>query len=183
MRRMTSDHRTLTRAEVQVPKLIRPPTEATPVDAAAARRPRPLPDDFLREASARLGIMSLVAAALWVVATIVGRLAMRSMPGNESMGFSLTMSDAIAALSVLASLLLFAYTRMANRDPHRILDLGLAYMVLTALALGLTFHSGPLLQTRSVSPEISWIGAVILMFSAIVPSTRAKTLLAGLVAA
>ena len=31
--------------------------------------------------------------------------------------------------------------------------------------------------------SISWIGAVILMFSAIVPSTRTKTLLAGLFAA
>ena len=125
--------------------------------------------------------MSLVAGGLWIVGTILARLAMRSMHGGESMG--LTMDDAIAAVSVLASLLLFAYTRTANRDPQRILDLGLAYMVLTALALGLTVHSGPILPTRSVSPQISWIGAVILMFSAIVPSTRTKTLLAGLLAA
>jgi len=169
---------------MQVPKLIRPPTDATPAEAAAAGgRPRALPDDFLREASARLGIMSLVAAGLWVVGTILGRLAMRSMQGDQSMGLSLTMGDAIAAVSVLASLLLFAYTRTANRDPQRILDLGLAYMVLTALALGLTLHSGPIHPTRTVSPQLSWIGAVILMFSAIVPSTRTKTLLAGLVAA
>ena len=67
-----------------------------------------------------------------------------------------------------------------NRDPQRILDIGLAYMVLTALALGLTFHSGPILPTLSVAPQISWIGAIILMFSAIVPSTPSKTLLAGL---
>ena len=127
--------------------------------------------------------MSLVAAGLWVVGTILGRLAMRSMQGGDSSGLDLTMGDAIAAASVLASLLLFAYTRTANRDPQRILDLGLVYMVLTALALGLTFHSGPILPTLSVSPQISWIGAVILMFSAIVPSTRTKTLLAGLVAA
>jgi serine/threonine-protein kinase len=126
--------------------------------------------------------MSLVAAVLWIVGTILGRLAMRSMPGDE-MWFSLTTGDAIAAVSVLASLLVFAYTRTANQDPQRILDLGLAYMVLTALALGLTFHSGPIVRTLSVTPEISWSGAVILMFSAIVPSTRTKTLVAGLVAA
>jgi serine/threonine-protein kinase len=120
--------------------------------------------------------MSLVAAGLWVVATILGWLATPT-------GVGLTMGDAIAAVSVLASLLLFADTRTANRDPQRILDLGLAYMVLTALALGLTFHSGPIRPTRAVSPQISWIGAVILMFSAIVPNSRTKTLLAGLVAA
>src|SRR5215208_1811856 len=168
---------------MQVPKLIRPPTDATPTEAAAARgRPRALPEDFLREASARLGIMSLVAAGLWVVGTILGRLAMGSMQGG-AVGLRPTMGDAIAAVSVVASLLLFAYTRTANRDPQRILDIGLAYMILTALALGLSFHSGPILPTLRVSPEISWIGAVILMFSAIVPSTRTKTLLAGLVAA
>ena len=90
--------------------------------------------------------MSLVAAGLWVAGTILGRLAMRFMQGDEPMWLGSTMGDAIAALSVLASLLLFAYTRTANRDPRRILDLGLAYMVLTALALGLTFHSGPIFR-------------------------------------
>jgi eukaryotic-like serine/threonine-protein kinase len=180
---MTFDDRTLNPAVMPTPKLIRPPTDATPVDAVAKRGPRALPDDFLREASARLGIMSLVAAGLWVVGTILGRLAMPPMQGGEPTGLNLTLGDALAAVSVLASLLLFAYTRSANRDPQRILNLGLVYMVFTALALGLTFHSGPILPTLSVSPEISWIGAVILMFSAIVPSTRTKTLLAGLFAA
>jgi serine/threonine-protein kinase len=156
----------------------------TPSDAAArGGRPRALPDDFLREASARLGIMSLVAAGLWVVGTLLGRIAMHSMQGDASIGLRLTMGDVIAAVSVLASLLLFGYTRRPNRDPQRILNLGQAYMVLTALALGLTFHSGPIRPTLSVSPQISWIGAVILMFSAIIPSTRTKTFVAGVIAA
>ena len=169
---------------MQVPKLIRPPTGASTIEAVAARgRTTALPDDFLREASARLGIMSLVAAGLWVIGTILGRLAMQSMQPNASRGFAVTMGDVIATVSVAASLLLFAYTRTAKRDPQRVLDIGLAYMILTALALGLTFHSGPIVPTLSVNPQISWIGAVILMFSAIVPSTRTKTLLAGLFAA
>jgi len=92
---------------MQVPRLIWPPTDATPAEAAAARGPRALPHDFLREASARLGIMSLVAAGLWIVGTILGRLAMRSMQG-DAVGLGPTMGDAIAAVSVLASLLLFA---------------------------------------------------------------------------
>ncbi len=127
--------------------------------------------------------MSLVVAGLWVVGTILGRLAVQSMRYGDSKGVGLTLGDAIAAVSVVASLGLFAYTRRAHRNPQRILDLGLVYMVLIALALGLTFHSGPVLRTLSVAPQISWIGAVILMFSAIVPSTRSKTLLAGVVAA
>ena len=180
---MAADDRTLTRAVMQGPKLIRPPTGATPAEAVGrGGRSRALPDDFLREASARLGIMSLVAAVLWVVGTILGRLVTQSMTGGEFTGLSFTTSDAIAAVSVLASLLLFGYTRKTNRDPRHILDIGLAYMILNALAIGLTFHSGPIVPTLSVSPQISWIGAVILMFSAIVPNTRTKTLLAGLFA-
>lgn len=94
---MTSSDRTLTRAVLPVPKTIRPPSDATPAEAAGARgRLRALPDDLLREASARLGILSLVAAGLWVVATILGRLAMQSMQLSESQGLDLTMGDAIA---------------------------------------------------------------------------------------
>jgi hypothetical protein len=125
--------------------------------------------------------MSLVAAVLWVVGTILGRLAMRSMQPDLSV-FALTLGDVIAAVSVVASLLLYAYTRTPNRDPQRILDIGLMYMILIALALGLTFHSGPILPTVTIAPQISWIGAVVLMFAAIVPSTRTKMLLAGLIA-
>jgi serine/threonine-protein kinase len=55
-------------------------------------------------------------------------------------------------------------------------------MVFTALALGLTFHWIPLDGSPSIAPQISWIGAVVLMFAAIVPSTPAKTLAAGFVA-
>jgi hypothetical protein len=73
--------------------------------------------------------------------------------------------DAIAALSVLASLLLFFYTRRGERDPRSVLDLGLAYMVFTAFALGLTFHWAPLPADHSIAPGISWIGAVVLMFA------------------
>jgi serine/threonine-protein kinase len=127
--------------------------------------------------------MSLVVAGLWVVGTLLGRLSAQSMRYGASKGVGLTPGDAIAAVSVVASLGLFAYTRRAHRNPQRVLDLGLVYMVLIALALGLTFHSGPVLRTLSVAPQISWIGAVILMFSAIVPSTWTKTLLAGLIAA
>ena len=85
-------------------------------------------------------------------------------------------------MSVLASVLLFFYTRQRDRDPRRILDLGLAYMVFTAFGLGLTFHWEPMPARTSHLSEISWIGAVVLMFAAIVPSTPAKTLVAGLIA-
>ncbi len=91
-------------------------------------------------------------------------------------------TDAFAASGVIASLLLFLYTRRPNHEPRRILDLGLAYMVLAAIDLGFIFHWQFMPADIRISPQISWIGAVVLMFAAIVPSTPAKTAVAGLVA-
>ena len=56
-------------------------------------------------------------------------------------------------------------------------------MVFTALALGLLSHWGRPPAGFPIFPMISWIGAVVVMFAAIVPSTPGKTLLAGLIAA
>ena len=126
--------------------------------------------------------MSLVGAGLWTLGSLLGHVAVRSTPPGDPQWFRLGVPDAIAAACVLVSLLLFAYTRRGDRDPRSILDLGLAYMVFTAFALGLTVHWAPRPATHSISPGISWIGAVVLMVAAIVPSTSAKTLLAGVVA-
>jgi eukaryotic-like serine/threonine-protein kinase len=134
--------------------------------------------------------MSLVGAVLWLLGTVLGHIAFRaSAAGGEYLWLSLLLpTDAIAGASILASLALFVYTRRSRRDPEFILNVGLAYMVLTALALGLTFHFGLMLQWNGVPaggalrPEISWIGAVVLMSAAIVPTTPTRTLVAGLVA-
>ena len=159
-----------------------------PVPASSAKTPpsgsrqRALPADLLRDASRRLGIMSLVGCGLWTLGSVLGHLAARSMSPDDRQRLHLGGPDAIAALSVIASLLLFSYTRRGERDPRRVLDLGLAYMVFTALALGLTSHWAPSPANHSISPAISWIGAVVLMFAAIVPSTPIKTMLAGTLA-
>jgi hypothetical protein len=158
-----------------------PPTTPAQTASSGGRR-RALPADLLRDASRRLGIMSLVAAGLWTLGSALGHLAVRSMSHGDPQWRRLGGPDAIAGLSVLLSLLLFSYTRKGDRNPRSILNLGLVYMVFTAFALGLTFHWAPMPVNQSVSPAISWIGAVVLMFAAIVPSTPTKTLLAGVIA-
>jgi serine/threonine-protein kinase len=142
-----------------------------------------LPADLLKDASRRLGVMSLVGAVLWVVGTGMDHLAMREMRHGKLHFSDLLVPDAITALSVLASLALYFYTRKNEREPRLVLDLGLVYMVLTALALGFLNHWHPVPADRTVRPAISWVGAVVLMFAAIVPSTPVKTLVAGLIAA
>ncbi len=164
------------------PRLIGP-TRSTPPDLAVLRAdPRALPDDLLREASRRLGIMSLIGAVLWVVGTVLDHLAVRAMSHGDPRWLDFRTPDTIAVLSVVASLSLFFYTRKADRNPRFILDLGLAYLVLTALALGVLFHWDRVPAGFPVTPMFTWIGPVVLMFAAIVPNSPPRTLVAGLIA-
>src|SRR6185503_6110967 len=62
---------------MSIPRLIGPPPRSsTPAERSSPRRRRSLPDDLLRDASRRLGIISLVAAALWSAGTVFYHLAM-----------------------------------------------------------------------------------------------------------
>jgi hypothetical protein len=158
------------------------PVPASSEKTPSARRRRALPADLLRDASRRLAIMSVVACGLWSLGTVLGHLAASATSHADAGWAGVGVPDAIAAFGVLVSLVLFLYTRSGRRDPKRVLDLGRIYLVFTALALGLTFHWDTVPGPRSVVPEISWIGAVVLMFAAIVPSTPLQTLLSGLLA-
>ena len=156
------------------PHLIGPVPRTTAARTSGGRRPRALPDDLLRDASRRLGIVALVAGGLWVLGTVLGHLAVRSMSHGDPQWLRVGAPEAIAAASVALSLGLFFYTRRSQRDPRTMLDLGLVYMVLTAVALGNMFHWDPMPRDLQIAPQISWIGAVVLMFAAIVPSTPSR---------
>jgi serine/threonine-protein kinase len=163
--------------------LIGPPPASTPTGLALTPGlKRALPPDVLRAASRRLGIMSLVAAVLWIVGTLFGHLATRAMMPGDPRWRSIDPTDVIAGVSVVLSLALFAYTRRSRRDPQTILDLGLVYMVMNGLGLGLMFHWNGAPAGWQIHPEISWIGVVVLMFAAIVPNVPRKVLVAGLIA-
>jgi eukaryotic-like serine/threonine-protein kinase len=165
------------------PHRIGPAARSTP---GAIGRPRStaqtLPADLLREASRRLGIVSLLGAGLWILGTIFGHVAERAMSGSPVPWDAFAATDTIAAVCVALSLALFAYTRRSEREPAFILDLGLVYLVLTAFALGAIFHTTGAPVGASVRPEISWIGAIVLMFAAIVPNAPVKILVAALIA-
>ncbi len=164
-------------------QLIGPVPEPTPADSSISHgRVRDLPYDLLQEASKRLEIMSLLAAALWVLGVIGDRIALLAMSHGNRMWLHGQQTDIIAGIAILASLALFFYIRNGDRDPRFILDVGLVYMVFTAAALGLLMHWSRVPNDWPVSPMISWIGAVVLMSAAIVPNTPKKTLIASLLA-
>ena len=165
------------------PKFVGPAPGTTPGLTRMPRgKRRPLPPDLLKDASRRLGIMAVLAAGLWTLGTVLYHLALREMnPGDSRWLYPLS-SDAFIIPGVLASVALYAYTRRNGRDPRLIIDLGLAYMVFTAMLLGLTFHWEHVPAGTAITPQLSWIGAITLMFAAIIPSTPMRTAVAGVIA-
>ena len=143
---------------------------------------RPIPKDLLREASQRLGIIALLAGVLWIVATVAGHIAMRAMRMSDQIWTWLGTPDLIAAAAAAISFGLFVYARKTKRDPNFILNLGLVYMVSIAAAVGFLSHWNPGHFVPAVVPQISWIGVIVLIFAAIVPTSPRKTVLAGLIA-
>jgi serine/threonine-protein kinase len=164
--------------------LIGPIPGSTPAALNSTRgHPRALPADLLREASLRLGIFSLIVAVLWTLGTVLGHIAERAMtPPGDLRWLNFDSTDVIAIASVALSLGLFAYSRRSTRDPQFVLDLGLAYMVVMALALGLMFHWDGAPKEYEITPAISWIGVMLLMFAAILPTSTPKMLVASLIA-
>jgi hypothetical protein len=163
------------------PNLIGPEPRSTPADPTSrGGSPRQLPADLLREASRRLGILALTGAALWVSGPILEKLARRTMNPGDPSWRALGVPDLISLVGLLASLLMYWYSRKPNRRPERVLDGGLFYLVFTGLILGLIWHWQPPLEVLRPFPMITWIGPVVLMFAAIVPTPPHKTLIASL---
>jgi len=174
------------------PQLILPPPGTSPAAPSDSQgRGRSLPPDLQREASQRIGIVSLLGAVLWFLGTLLGHISLRAQtpPGDTRWRSIILPVDAIAAISIVVSLALYAYTRR-HRGSKISLDLGLAYMIASSFGTGILFHVGMVfvdgkLQSampRTVAPEISWIGVEILLFAAILPTPPRKMVIASLIA-
>ncbi len=148
------------------------------------RRRRPLPDDLLRQAAKRLQILALLAAALWVLGPALGHLALYISNPADTRANEFRVIDGIALFAFATSLALVVYLRQTRRDPGFILDLGLVYLVVSAIDLGVMIHWGPASFVPVESrPMITWIGPVIIMTAAILPAEPWKMLVAGFLAA
>jgi serine/threonine-protein kinase len=145
---------------------------------------RKLPDDLLRQASRRLEIMALVAAALWAVTPALGHLALYLTNPGDFRWARFRGVDAIAAGSVAISLAVYFFLRTRRRDPSLVINLSLAFMVVMAFGIGVLIHwAKPWFAPTDVNPMITWVGPIILMFAAIVPADPWKMLIAGFIAA
>jgi eukaryotic-like serine/threonine-protein kinase len=163
------------------PELLETQLATTPVTRGGSGWGDELPDDLLREATQRLGILALVWAGLFVIGVVMNDLLapLLDMEMRDLIPWGRP-ADAVAALCIGASLLLWRYTRRLTCRPRLALDLALVYEVFLALAIGIVNQWEP---HRLLAGRLSWLCVLILVFPMIVPNTPRKTLLASVIAA
>ena len=167
------------------PKLIgRLTREASSEPRTLPSRGRRLPEDLLRQATRRVGIMALVAATLWTLAPLLGHLALYLTEPGDIRWAQFSRVDAIALSCVITSILLYVYLRTGQRNPEFVMDLALGYMVAMCFGYGVLVHwAQSWLTPIDVEPMITWTGPIILITAGIVPVNPRRMLVAGLVAA
>lgn len=153
----------------------------TPASVTGVAPGDELPDDLLREATQRLGILALVWAGLFVIGIVMNDLLapLVDMEMRDLIPWGRP-ADVVAVLSIAASLLLGWYTRRLTCRPRLALDLALVYEVFLALGIGIVNQWEP---QRLLAGRLSWLCVLILLFPMIAPNTPRKTLLASLIAA
>jgi hypothetical protein len=162
-------------------ELLETQVTGTPATQARVERVEELPDDLLREATHRLGLLAAVWAGLFVIGIVMNDVLapLLDLPMGDLIPWGRP-ADVVAVLSIAASLWLWRYTRRLTCKPRRALDLALVYEVLLALGVGVVNQWQP---HRVLAGRLSWICVLVLLFPMIVPNTPRKTLVASLIAA
>lgn len=147
-----------------------------------APRLRTLPPDLLTQSCRRVAVVAMAFGAVWLMGIVINTFyhqwVVRAMPiVTHAWPWPGLMFRLLGVGSAVAMVLLVE--RLRDR-PYLVLDVGLGYMVLTALLIGLmNGWTGEVVAPRG----LSWAGAVILIYPAMAPSTVGRTLFAAYVAA
>jgi len=153
----------------------------TALSSKTGARAEELPDDLLREATHRLGILAVVWAGLFTIGIVMNDVVapLLRLPMHDLIPWGRP-ADVVGVLSIALSIWLWRYTRRLSCRPRLALDLALAYEILLAFGIGIVNQWEP---QRLLAERLSWICVLVLLFPMIVPNTPRKTLLASLIAA
>jgi hypothetical protein len=162
-------------------ELLETQVTGTPATQARVERVEELPDDLLREATHRLGLLAAVWAGLFVIGIVMNDVLkpLLHLPVQEMIPWGRP-GDTIAVLTIAATASLCWYTRRLTCNPRLALDLALVYEVLLAFGIGLLNQWEP---HRVLAGRLSWMCVLVLLFPMILPNTPRKTLIASLIAA
>jgi len=154
-------------------------TPSTPASLAGVSTT--LPSDLLEQSCKRVGIASLIFAALWMVPLVMNNLVVRWVQGMPEMHLGTAWpwpGNLLAGTGVAISLAMFLTAGALDSRPLLLLDVGLGFEVATAFLVGLLSYWQP-----QHFGGLSWVVIVILVYPAVAPNTVGKTLAAALAAA
>jgi eukaryotic-like serine/threonine-protein kinase len=142
-----------------------------------------LPEDLLREASRRLGVLCLISACVWSANLLLLNFVYAvpgTIPADRVAAYWKWewLYDLVVAANIVVSLGLFWFTRRSKVDPRVVLDIALGYEVFTAFSVGLLDYA-----EQGPTEGVSWIAVIILLFAPMIPATPRKTLITALLAA
>ena len=160
------------------PQVVQPQLRTTPTEPG--RPAAPMPDDVLADAVRRLRLACAVWIALLATAVAVNHLIVPwlHLPAGQVVPWP-PVADALAAACILISALVYWYAARAVGRASTLVNLGIAYEVVLAFAIGVINQWEP----HVLAGRLSWICALILLYPTIVPASPRKVLIGSLLAA
>jgi len=139
-----------------------------------------LPDDLVLEAVGRLRIACIVWIVLWGLGLVMNHLVapLLNLPANQVIGWP-PIADVMAVGCILLSAAIYHFAPRVCRDPKVLMQIGLAYEVILAFAIGVINQWQP----QVLGGRLSWICVLILVHPMIVLAPPRMTLVAALLAA
>lgn len=160
------------------PQVVQPQLRTAPSEAGTS--PTPVPGDLLTDTVRRLRI----ACVVWMVLLSIGIIVNHSvlprlhlLPGQAVIWPRI--ADVLAAACILVSFLVYRYAPVACKRAETLVDLGIAYEVVLAFAIGVINQW----ELHVLGGRLSWICVLVLLHPMIVPGPPKKILLGSLLAA
>ncbi len=162
---------------------------ALPADRGATTQG--LPADLAAEASQRLGIACLVYAFTYFMAYFMSSFVAWTSDQSFSLWrhFFLRTESHIAWAAILLALGVFAIARFSRLKPERVLDIGLAFVIVGAAGIscntlwGVLPDGPPDWRTGNRYMGVPWEGVWIILYPVIAPNKPTRILLAAVAAA
>jgi len=152
--------------------------------AGLFRAGQSLPPEILRDASKRIGAVSLTYAITYSTTFFIP-LIVTALSGIDAVGGPVPVIA--ATVSIVASLIIFAYSRSTRLPAAALVDMGLLYNVVGSFGISMAEMWGvevdEVVLTGHHWVGISWVCVWIIIFPVLVPSTPGKTLLSSFAAA
>ena len=160
------------------PQLVQPQLRTAPTDPGHGTTP--VPGDFLTDTVRRLRAACVVWMVLWAIGIVVNHLVFPRLhlgPG-EAVPWP-RIADVLAAACMVVSILVYRYAPIACKRAETLVNLGIAYEVVLALAIGVINQW----ELHILGGRLSWICVLVLLHPMIVPGPPKKILLGSLIAA